>query len=612
MELEQQAKFDRLVRELEKTVRTSAQTYHLKVTLLTALGYGYIALLSAGVFSSLWLMKSILSKIHQQEVAIDSSQLSLLVGLGLLATFWVQYTPLKDRKLQRHECPELFATIERLQSELNAPPLHHIVINSEHNAAVYQAPRWGCFGGYRNYLILGLPLMQSLSPEQFTATLAHEIGHLSGNDSRFVGWIYRVRFIWEQLTRDNNLFFLQWFFRWYEPLIKAYSFVLVRDREYAADLLARNLTSPEIAASDLIQTYVYQSYLQASFQTHLSYQAKQLAAPPANIVSQMLSALRQPLDPGLAQQWLGLALSESTDTEDTHPCLRDRLMAVGYQHPPEWYPTSLKSTAAEYFFGDRLADVTSELDLRWQDENTVAWHQQYQRSLWQQEHLDFLKNAAQTRELNHREMIAQATVTEDLQGVDIALDLWLEIIDRDPNCAIALHHAGKILLDRQDDRGIDYLERSIALDVDLIVPSCEELYGYYLHQNRRDRSQIYLDLRAHYLPQQWRSKLEHQLKPTDRFKSHDLSISEIEDIVTIIEQFPILRAYLVCKPIQIIPDYLLYILAIEIAESNRNCELSERLKIALSCQDRWLISIHDRHNSSLNRQIERVPNSRII
>ena len=42
-----------------------------------------------------------------------------------------------------------------------------------------QLPRLGIFGWYRNYLIIGMPLMKSLTCEQFKAVLAHEFGHLA-------------------------------------------------------------------------------------------------------------------------------------------------------------------------------------------------------------------------------------------------------------------------------------------------------------------------------------------------------------------------------------------------------------------------------------------------
>jgi Zn-dependent protease with chaperone function len=613
MELEQQAKFDRLVHQLERSAKRSTTNYYLKLILLTSLGYGYIAFLCVGIVGGLCFALWLLQLSQQRSISIDSRLLYAGVGLLAIAVFWVQYTPLQDRHLDRDEYPELFATIDRLQLQINTPPIHHVTINSEHNAGIYQAPRWGILGGYRNYLILGLPLMQSLSPAQFEATLAHELGHLSGNDSRFVGWIYRIRQMWEQLTIDNNLFFLQWFFRWYEPLIKAYSFVLVRDREYAADALAGNIAGKETAAADLIQTYVYQSYLQESFQRDLTAQMRDRSTPPPDLVTQMLASIRQPLDPQLARRWLGLALGETTDTVDTHPCLRDRLAAVGYLEPPDWMPACLPQTAAEYFFGDRSPNLLMDLDERWSNDNRSIWEKKHRYSRLQQEYLDLLTAKSHVVTLSLHEAIIRASLTQSAVDETAALPLWLDIINRDPERAIALYQAGKILASDRQQIGCDYLERAIALDPDLVICSCEEIYDFYLHQNNLELANIYLDWRQQHLPKQWRSKLERRVKDTDVFTHHNLPpdrLAELIDILT--DRSAVSHAYLVCKQMQIFPDYPLYILAIDGKNLNSDPQTVDRLEIQLNLDERWNLIVNNPTNARLFYSIARLSNTRII
>jgi Zn-dependent protease with chaperone function len=585
MELEQQTKFDLLVRRLERSSRQQKTTnYRLRVAALAAIGYGYIGLICLALFSSLWGVQWLVESIQHRPIQIDPHQLWLLFGLVAIATFWVQYTPLKDREIYRHEFPELFAAIDDLRDRLNAPPIHHVVINSDHNAAIYQAPRLGWFGWYRNYLILGVPLLQSLSPEQFKSTLAHELGHLSGNDSRFAGWIYQARHMWEQLTHDNDLFILSWFFRWYEPLIKAYSFVLIRDREYAADALAKRLTSPEVTASDLIQTYIYQYYLQECFSQQLDRQAQASDTPPADVVTQMLAALRQPLDPQAARIWLGLALGEATDTDDTHPCLSDRLAAVGYPVPTNWIPQPISITAAEHFFGDRLADLATELDAQWAKSHQTTWGQQYQRAQYQREYLATLNLQAATQPLSLTGAFSQAELTTELHGDLQALPLWYELLAREPNHPQPNYQVGRILVSRGHQSGCVYLERAIELDPDLVIPSCERLYRFYTYQNDLATAEIYRDWRQQYLPKQWRSKLEHKIKDTDLFIPHDLDPELVAEIRHQLARYPIVdRAYLVRKPMQIFPERPLYILGIKLINpSTDNQHRSKQAKIAVS------------------------------
>jgi Zn-dependent protease with chaperone function len=634
MELEQQAKFDLLVRQLERSSsQRNTANYQLKVAALAAIGYGYIWIICLALFSSLWLVRWLFESTQQRTIVIDPNQLWLLFGLVAISVFWVQYTPLNDREIHRTEFPELFNIIDELSLKLKTPKIHHVVINYDHNAAIYQAPRIGLFGWYQNYLLLGLPLLQSLTPEQFTATLSHELGHLAGNDSSFTGYILRVRKMWEQLTTDNNFFLFQWFFRWYEPLIKAYSFVSVRDREYAADALAQRMTSPDIAANDLIQTYIYQYYLQEDFSRKLNRQAREAATPPLDVVTKMLTALRQPLDPQTAQVWLGLILGEATDTDDTHPCLSDRLAAVGYPTPKSWTPSPILITAAEYYFGDRLADLAAELDLRWYESRKIAWFKQHQQAQYQREYLANLNRQAMTTNLTISEATIQADLSTELHGELVALPLWQEILARSPDHPQANYQVGKALVNRGHLSGCVYLEQAIALESDLVIPSCEELYRFHTFQGDLATAEIYLDWRQQHLPKQWRSKLERTIKDTDKFVPHDLEPELITEIQHKLKNYPAIdRAYLVCKPMRIFTDRPLYILGLKITNSKANSpkkiaadaqlehDLCERLRIELNFGKRLIIATFDSqksgttnyHDLKLIENIQKIPTANIL
>ena len=638
MELEQQAKFDLLVRQLERSARQKKpNNYQLRVAALTAIGYGYIGaifgLICLGLAIGLWLVRGLVEFTQHRTMPIDPERWWMLCGFLAIVVFSAQSTPLKDREIHRTEFPELFTTIDRLRARLNAPPIHHVVINYEHNAAVYQSPRLGWLGWDCNYLLLGLPLMQSLTPEQFEATLAHELGHLSSNDNRFMGSVLRVRQIWEQIAADRNLFIFQWFFRWYEPLIKAYSFVLVRDREYAADALAKRMTSPAVTASDLIQTYIYQHYLQEWFDLQLDPQAGDLDLPPANVVTQMLAALRKPLDPQVAKIWLDLILAEATDTDDTHPCLSDRLAAVGCPTPKSWTPQPILHTAAEHFFGDRLVDLAAELDLQWCEHRQAAWQERHHQIRYRREYLADLHLQATTRSLTLCEATSQAELTTELHDESLALPLWQEILARYPEHPQANYRVGKILVNRGHWSGCAYLERAIALDPDLVISSCEELYKFHISQGDLASAEIYLAWRQQHLPKQWRSKLERKIKDTDRFIHHNLEmdlVSEIRD--KLINYALVDRAYLVCKPMQVFADTPIYLLVIKLnnlqsADRQKHWanliaarELCDRLQIELNFGDRLVITsfnnrqslFADRQDRRLLKKVEQHPHTTIL
>src|SRR5690349_24338916 len=96
-------------------------------------------------------------------------------------------------------------------------------------------------------MLLGFPLILALSPDQFKAVLAHEIGHISEKHGAFAKWAYQLREAWGRFIESQDAHehkfaalyagFVNWFF----PYFTAYSFVLMREHEKDADRYATQL-----------------------------------------------------------------------------------------------------------------------------------------------------------------------------------------------------------------------------------------------------------------------------------------------------------------------------------------------------------------------------------
>lgn len=117
----------------------------------------------------------------------------------IIRSLWVSIEKPQGIEISKHDAPQLFLIIDDLSQKLNSPNFHYVLITEDFNAAVVQRAKLGIFGWYENYLIIGLPMLQSLTVEQLTSVLAHEFGHLSKNHARTANWIYRQRIHWVQL-----------------------------------------------------------------------------------------------------------------------------------------------------------------------------------------------------------------------------------------------------------------------------------------------------------------------------------------------------------------------------------------------------------------------------
>ncbi|HEY9747489.1 MAG TPA: M48 family metalloprotease, partial [Allocoleopsis sp.] len=496
-----QEQFETLIQRLEKFARQQPATYKVRVGLLAVLGYGYIFAVIAGllaVFGAIaWLM-IFSGRIHTAMIKL--AILVLIPAVIALRSLWVTFPPPTGLPLSRQQAPQLFALLDELTTKLQAPRFHHVLMTEEFNAAVVQVPRLGMLGWQQNYLLLGLPLLQALSLEQFRAVLAHELGHLSGNHSRFAGWIYRVRKTYAQLferlrsnEQDGSWLLFEHFFNWYAPFFNAYSFVLARNDEYEADRCAAELAGANHAAAALINVNIQAQFIESTYWPKIYQQVEQQIEPPATAFTNLATALKQPAEPETATQWLNQALARKTDYADTHPCLSDRLAALGFSLTPEALPVPepISVSAAKALLGSALPQLTAHFDRQWQEQMATPWRQRYAHLQEAQKQLQALETQAQSQPLTLEAAWERARLTLELRDSEAAMPLLQAVLAINSDHAAANYTLGQVLLEQQDATGIEYIEKAIAARFDWAMSGYELILNFLPHQGQTEQAQRY-------------------------------------------------------------------------------------------------------------------------
>ena len=95
-------------------------------------------------------------------------------------------------EIMREQAPALFAAIDDMRRRMKGPRFHHVLVTDEMNAAVVQRPLFGLVGWPRNYLVLGLPLLEALVDRALKSLMPLPSGALGPIEQlRQVAW--RVR-----------------------------------------------------------------------------------------------------------------------------------------------------------------------------------------------------------------------------------------------------------------------------------------------------------------------------------------------------------------------------------------------------------------------------------
>jgi Zn-dependent protease with chaperone function len=608
--------FAALVQRLEPFAQKNPAAYKVRLGLLAALGYAYLLAIVVVAIGLVWGLVAFSIAGHR----VNGSVVKLVIFLAalvfmVLRAMWVRLTPPEGYALTRAQVPQLFGLIDELTQQLNALPVHHVILTDEFNAAVTQVPRFGLFGWPQSYLILGLPLLQALSPEQFKAVLAHEFGHLSGNHSRFSAWIYRVRRTWgnilDQLSGDKGSWLFTPFFNWYVPFFNAYSFVLARANEYEADRCARDLTSPATAAAALVNVSVRGELIDRTFWKPLYQQANHQSAPPAQCFTQLSQVLRTPTDPQRLETWLNQSLNEETGHTDTHPCLRDRLAALGYS--PEDAPSlvePLTTSAADRYLATALPHLRDHLSQTWQTEVNFGWNERYSNIQEQRQELAALAGQEQ---LSRADRWTQVGLTYSIHGDTTAQPLLTAFLQDYPDHDNANYLQGELLLAIDNPQGIEYLERAVDQDfMNHSVDAYQCIYSFLTKQGRKAEADSYRQkLEDSYEKMTAAQAERNQLLVSDSFKPADLDAETREQFLTEFAKHPVKSAYWAQKIVEHFPEKLLYVLLVERQGSwaerrkdEKTAELTKALLEALVFPGESFVLIECPDNADLCKRIK--------
>jgi Zn-dependent protease with chaperone function len=575
--------FDQLVRDLEERAAKNPKGFLWRVGALAAFAYAYIV----GVA----LLMVVLTASCVAVTVLFPNPVTLKLGLGgaiffgsmsifVVSSLWVKLSPPEGIKLVPMEVPELFAMLRGLEDELGAPRFHEVLLVGDNNAAVVQLPRLGVFGWYKNYLLLGLPLMQGLGPEEFKSVLAHELGHLSGGHGRFGNWLYRMRRSWEFTfhtfnASKNNAFvgMVTGFMNWYWPKFNAHAFVLSRVNEYEADATAARLTSPSSAANALVRVRVQAFALGEHFWPMLFRRANTDPVTPGDLYAQMGHFLQRDWPAEDLKRWLKASFLIQTNNQDTHPCLRDRLRGLDALPPgveagdfPAELPARPSISAAEAFLGKSISNLVQGLTDQWRENFAVAWSERHRhaKSLAIAQAPPSLPTATDAEKVES--LWQRAKTLMDLEGDEAAFPLLEEIRAVKPDHAGACFSLGVWLLSKDDARGVALMESAMQLEENLESTGLELLYIFYSRTGQSDQLRPLENRMDHLREMEAAAGLERgTILATDTFLPHELSQEQIEPLrKTFLAFQDIGEVWIAQKKVKVFPKSPCYVLAVKI------------------------------------------------
>ena len=457
-----------------------------RLTLLLLEGYLYLALIVATFLGPIaFLIWGLLAR--RPFVAMAA----ILVGVPVVMTagralraLWLVFPEVSGVDVGPRFGARLHHEVRAIASRIGAPRVHRIVVTGTCNAAVVQAPpRW--MFRPSNMLLLGYPLLATLSADQFRAIIAHELAHLTHAHGRFARWVYRNRMMWIRLldvlqrhaSTPAHVYAL---FRFYVPRLNRYAAEVSRQHERVADRLAADVTGAAVAAQALVAIDVGSYVFEEVFWPQIFERVAHTPDPPNPFVAMGPDIWAAVTNRNEVFERL---LSARTDALHSHPALRDRLAAIDRE--AHW-PERPAATAADEFFGSEKQTLTSALGEEWRAACEAGWRERHQVIRTRRERLiQFEAIASPTAEQTYE----RGVLTEEDERASDALELFLAAHRQGHAAAGAA--AGRLLLDRDNASGIALIEAAMDADPGLIEDGCRAIVDFLEHRGQYADAHVY-------------------------------------------------------------------------------------------------------------------------
>lgn len=559
--------YDEYIKKLEVYARENPESYKMRVLLLALLGYIYIfSVLLVLILLIIGFVLIIIFSHHLNALLIKFGIVFAIIIFVIIRSLWVNFHEPVGYEIKSKDAPPLFETIEELRKIFKAPKIHKVILDYGFNAGIMQVPRLGFLGFPKNYLLIGLPYMQAMSPEQFKGTLAHELAHISQTHGVINSRIYMIRETWHQMMNEMakqsgfGLFLFRAFLNWYYPFFDAYSFILSRNHEYEADLLAAEIVGPKVKGDGLISAYVKMYFLEEDFWANLYLGANHNPTPSDTAISELLEALKKDIEPEKFNKWLDIELKRKSNFIDVHPSLSDRLSALKYKFEGV---EKFNTTAAEVLLGENLLTLTKSMDQQWLQANKSYWENNYKYVQEEKAKLKVLEEKAAKEDITIEEAWEFATKTEYIYGKDEALKFYQIVLEYDPEHAGANYATGTILLSKDTPDAVNFLTQAMK-DYRYASYSCDLLYNYYTRLNKEEQAKFYYEKYLNQLDTlRFAEEERSQSILAAKLKPHNMPEKDISGLIEHLKKYPeVKKVFIAERELQYIPENHFYVIGL--------------------------------------------------
>lgn len=413
----------RLMLWVEGLSKKRHQTYLFMAYILAALGYVYFLIFPvAAIIALYWLVELIQSSNSVQDW-IWVGSVSFIASVCIYQcfnSFKINFSKVQGIKISETLTPGLCEVIKEIQTHYRRSLINSVVITDQFEIRLEYTPISGVPVLFSKALVIGLPMLQTLSPEEFRCEVARCIGQHSGFIPRLTLFIYKSRALWrlysDSLLKSNKsvLIPFRWFFVPYSHILDLVAIPALRDEVFIADASAMDYMNENEVLDTLKSESISRTFLELHYWSSVRSMVIKNQKAQIRPFAKLEKVLRSVSTLESRKKWLNYAYVADQHTGDTLPALKDRMEDIGH--------TKIRSvpmhtiSAAEKYLGKNMDQIISIIDKLWRTTTLSAWIKEYKEQRRDLEAIQMLSRKSRQQLLWPGEIIQYSRLARKFNG----------------------------------------------------------------------------------------------------------------------------------------------------------------------------------------------------
>jgi hypothetical protein len=339
-------------------------------------GYAYLLLFPVLLLAGIWILTSYVI-IEQSTVSIvQIIYWTVITGISAMVTIQlakIRFFATHGITLEPSMAAKLHILLDKYSDRIAIPRIDRIVVTEQLSIDIVKTPTTFIPFWSSNTLVIGLPLMQCLSPEYFECATIRKLLQYSKHRHWLIKWLHQLRGVWLLYMNvlSKNVGFgsllLAVFFRLYAPLYRDLTIPIAHRNELEADLDTLQFVNDE----DLLQTIeaviVAKIYLDQQYWPRIQKSLVENRGRDIAPYSNLEEILKQGLTTKNTKRWLDSVYDHESHRLKAIPSLRARMQNIGRSRIR--IPERIQQTAAQFYLDHAYSSVVSGINRLWMQRN---------------------------------------------------------------------------------------------------------------------------------------------------------------------------------------------------------------------------------------------------